>query len=273
MSPPSWIRRIVPARLLRQPTQPNLAANPLPDWVEEDLGRRLLGLDGGLGLFRWIHLLDAFRRSGPPSSVVSIGSGEGLHEALLARRFPFTQVCGVDLRQPEVELALPNLQYLQGNLLDRQFAATLPPSDFVCSIECLEHIEDDCSVFAKMVELVRPGGTLYVEVPFASEAECADEEIRRREFEAHEHVRPGYSATRLAELATDHGLLDISIAGAFWFPVQPMVWLAQKHFDSNAVAEHWRTFLAVAEIDLREGLPQSRAEATAIKMLARRPLR
>lgn len=273
MPPPSWIRRIVPARLLRQPTRPDSTADPVPDWVEEDLGRRLLGLDGGLGLFRWVHLLDALRRAGPPRSVVSIGSGEGLHEALIARRFPSTQVCGVDLRHQQVELALPNLQYLQGNLLDRQFAATLPSSDFVFSIECLEHIEDDSAVFARMVELVRPGGTLYVEVPFASEAECSDEEIRRREFEAHEHVRPGYSASRLDALATEHGLVDIRIAGAFWFPVQPMLWLAQKHFDSSAMSEHWRTFLAVAEIDLREGLPQSRAEATAIKMLARRPLK
>lgn len=272
MPPPSWIRKLVPARLLHQRTRPDPAAAPAPDWVEEDLGRRLLGLDGGLGLFRWVHLFDAFRRTGPPRSVVSIGSGEGLHEALLARRFPSTQVCGVDLRQQQVELALSNLQYLQGNLLDRRFAATLPTSDFVCSIECLEHIEDDRAVFARMVELVRPGGALYVEVPFASEAECADEEIRRRELEAHEHVRPGYSAARLAALATEHGLVDISVAGAFWFPVQPMLWLAQKHLDATALSEHWRTFLAVAEMDLREGLPRSRAEATAIKMLARRPM-
>ncbi len=173
----------------------------------------------------------------------------------------------------QVELALPNLQYLQGDLLDPQFAATLPTSDFVCSIECLEHIEDDRSVFAKMIQLVRPGGALYVEVPFASDSECADEEVRRREFEAHEHVRPGYSAVRLGALAREHGLIDIHIAGAFWFPIQPIVWLARKHFESSALADHWRTLLAVAEIDLREGLAKNRAEATAIKMLARRPLR
>lgn len=190
---------------------------------------------------------------------------------MLARRFPSTTVCGVDLRQPQVELALPNLRYLQGNLLDQQFAAGLPKADFVYSIECLEHIEDDRSIFSRMVQLVRPGGALYVEVPFASEAECADEEVCRRELEAHEHVRPGYSASRLADLAREHDLVDIRIAGAFWFPVQPMCWLAQNHFGANAIAEHWRTFLAVAEIDLREGLPQNRAEATAIKLLARRP--
>lgn len=51
-----------------------------------------------------------------------------------------------------------------------------------------------------------------------------------------------------------------------------MLWLAQKHLDATALCEHWRTFLAVAEMDLREGLPRSRAEATAIKMLARRPM-
>ena len=272
MPPSSWLHKIVSTRLFRRHRRPAPVPAAVSDWVEEDLGRRLLGLDGGLGLFRWVHLLDAFRRAGPPRTVVSIGSGEGLHEALLARRFPSTEVCGVDLRRQQVELDLPNLRYLQWNLLDEAFSATLPISDFVCSIECLEHIENDRSVFAKMVDLVRPGGSIYVEVPFASEAECADEAVCRRELEAHEHVRPGYPAARLAEMAREHGLVDVRIGGSFWFPVQPMVWLAQKSFDSSAVAAHWRTFLAVAELDLREGVPESRAEATGIKLLARRPL-
>ncbi|MBP9143106.1 MAG: class I SAM-dependent methyltransferase [Thermoanaerobaculia bacterium] len=228
-------------------------------------------MDGGLGLFRWVHLLEAFERAGAPRSVLSVGSGEGLHEALLARHFSTTSVCGVDLRQPQVELSLPNLEYLQGNLLDPEFAARLPPADLVYSIECLEHIVDDRGVFARMVQLVRPGGWIYLEVPFASEAEQADPEVCRREFEAHEHVRPGYAARQLEALARDQGLADVRVAGAFWFPIQPMVWLASRHLTAPAVADHWRSFLAVAELDLREAVPQSRAEATAIKLLARLP--
>jgi SAM-dependent methyltransferase len=242
-----------------------------PDWLEEEVGRRLLQLDGGLGLFRWVHLVHALGQDSAIRSGLSIGCGEGLHETLLARMFPETAVCGVDLRKPNVEVSLSNLRFLQGDLLDADFAATLPGADFVFSIECLEHIVDDRAVFAKMAQLVRPGGWLYIEVPFASEADQADPQVCRRELEAHEHVRPGYSARQLEDLAREHGLIDIRVAGAFWFPVQPMVWLAMQHIPAPAVADHWRTFLAIAELDLRQAVPQHRGEATGIKLLARRP--
>lgn len=254
---------------MRNPAETQVAA--AADWVEEDLGRRLLGLDGGLGLFRWVHLVDAFLRAGTPRTVLSVGSGEGLHEALLARRYGTTSVCGVDLREPQVELSLPNLRYLQGNLLDSAFAAQLPASDFVCSIECLEHIEDDRSIFARMAQLVRPGGALYLEVPFATELEQADPEVCRRELQNHEHVRPGYAASQLEDLARRNGLVPVEIAGAFWFPAQPTVWLAHRHLGAAAIAPYWRTYLAIAELDVKTGLPQQRDEATGIKLLARRP--
>lgn len=259
-------RHLLPSPGTRKP-RPS-AADPIS---EERLGRELLALDGGLGLFRLVHLLDAVRRARPTKSMLSVGSGGGLHESLLALRHPGISVCGVDLRAPYAEVELPNLRFMQGDLLEPAFAATLPGADFIFSIECLEHILDDRAVFAKMAQLVRPGGWLYVEVPFASAAEQADPEICRRELEAHEHVRPGYAAHQLEALAREHGLADIRVAGAFWFPIQPMVWLATQHLAAPAFADHWRTFLGIAELDLRDGVPQHRAEATAIKLLARRP--
>ena len=216
-----FARRLLGGRPLDPPP-------PALDWIVEDCGRRLLQLDGGLGLFRWVHLLDAAGRDSTIRSALSIGSGEGLHESLLARNFSEITVCGVDLRMPEVELSLSNLVFLQGDLLDADFAATLPAADFVYSIECLEHIDDDRAIFARMVQLVRPGGWLYVEVPFATLAEQADPEVRQRELESHGHVRPGYAGCQLEALAREHGLTDIRVAGAFWFPIQPMVWLAQR---------------------------------------------
>src|SRR5205823_4553001 len=103
--------------------------------------------------------------------ILSIGSGGGLHEAFLAVRFPSARVVGVDLREPMVRTDLPNLEFLKGDLLDPRFRASLPLSDLVFSIECLEHIEDDESVLRGMADRVRPGGTLYLQVPFASEEE------------------------------------------------------------------------------------------------------
>jgi SAM-dependent methyltransferase len=242
-----------------------------PDPIEESLGRGLLGLDGGLGLFRWVHLLDAVTRAGHPRSALSIGSGGGFHESLLAYRNPGVSVCGVDLRAPYAGVDLPNLTFRQGDLLDPEFAGTLPDADFVFSIECLEHIREDHAVFARMAELVRPGGFLYLEVPFASPGEQADPEVCRAELETFEHLRPGYDAAQLERLALAHELAVVAIAGAFWVPLAPICWLAQHELGAVDCAPHWRTFLAMAELDLRDGLPAHRAEATAIKLLARKP--
>ncbi|MGZ5381499.1 MAG: hypothetical protein ACXWFQ_06530, partial [Thermoanaerobaculia bacterium] len=59
---------------------------------EENLGRELLRLDWGLGLFRWVHLADAVEKAAHVSTAVSFGSGEGLHEVFLARARPDVSV-------------------------------------------------------------------------------------------------------------------------------------------------------------------------------------
>ncbi|HTS02319.1 MAG TPA: hypothetical protein VMN04_07345, partial [Thermoanaerobaculia bacterium] len=69
---------------------------------EESLGCELLRLDWGLGLFRWVHLSDAVERAGHISTAISFGSGEGLHEAFLARARGNLAVLGVDLRTSEL---------------------------------------------------------------------------------------------------------------------------------------------------------------------------
>ncbi|MEO6324210.1 MAG: class I SAM-dependent methyltransferase [Thermoanaerobaculia bacterium] len=270
------VRQLIPVWLRRKARGAQRRAMSLvdPEWIgeqtEESLGQQLLTLDCGLGLFRLVHLLDALSTVDGIKSIVSVGSGGGHHEAYLALKHPELQVTGVDLRVPDVQLKLPNLRFLQGNLLDPAFTATIPQADFVYSIECFEHIEEDRLVFATAAALVRPGGFLYVEVPFASAAEQADPELCRRERESFEHVRPGYSARQLEDLARSNGLSVRKVAGAFWFPIQPSVWSAYMQFGAAALAPHWRAYFEFARFDLRQGIPANRTEATAIKILAAR---
>jgi SAM-dependent methyltransferase len=237
--------------------------------VLASLGEQLLQLDAGLGLFRLVHLYAALGDRPSPRTILSVGSGGGFHEAFLARLLPSSAVIGIDLRPPLACVpALPNLSFRQGDLLDADFVARLPAGDFVYSIECLEHIERDEEVFAAMAALVRPGGVLYLEVPFATEAEVADDEVRAEHFRLHEHVRPGYTAASLRRLCEGNGLEVLSTAGAFWFPMQPLVWFATDRFGLESLRRFWPEFLALAERDVRSGEPKARAEATAIKVLA-----
>ena len=96
----------------------------LSDPIEDSLGKGLMGLDGGLGLFRLVHLLDALAQAEHVTSVLSVGSGGGLHETYIANRHPQVSVCGVDLRAPYAGVELSNLTFLQGNVLDSAFAVS-----------------------------------------------------------------------------------------------------------------------------------------------------
>ncbi|MCM2317575.1 MAG: class I SAM-dependent methyltransferase [Thermoanaerobaculia bacterium] len=243
-----------------------VAADPLLDAI----GRQLLRLDSGLGLFRLVHLLDAISRSPVPRprSIISVGSGEGLHEAFLARLFPEASVLGIDLRTHQVGFTLANLSFRQGDLLDPVFAASLPRAEFVCSIECLEHIDDDQRMAESMGSLVLPGGALYIQVPFASEADLSDPAVVREHLEANEHVRPGYHGAGLAALCRRAGVRVEHLAGAFWFPMQPMVWFTLEHFGTDLVLPYWLEFFELALRDVRDGVPEHRMHSTAIKVLA-----
>lgn len=275
MNPREMIRRILPAgppaKAARNVTARDAgAAGPTPT-DEESLGRELLNLDWGLGLFRWVHLANALDGAPEAKTVLSIGSGGGLHEAFLARTRPALAVTGADQREPSVTQDLPNLHFLRGDLLEPAFRATLPRADFVYSIECLEHIEDDVTVARAMAELLVPGGTLYLQLPFATRAEQSDATLCRTERTNHGHVRPGYDAEGLRRLIEGLGLDVRFVACAFWSPLQPMVWASLEKF-GPLLTPNWREVLALVWGDVRVDLAPDRTRATAIKILARKPL-
>jgi SAM-dependent methyltransferase len=264
------------SRLLRRavsvppqpPTAPPAPASKATD--AESLGRELLRLDWGLGLFRWIHLADAVEKAGQVSTAISFGSGEGLHEVFLATARRDVSVLGVDLRRSELVDPPTNARFLCGDLLDPKFRASLPKADFVYSIECLEHIEDDVTVARAMADCLVPGGHFYVQVPFANRSEQADPALCENERRCFGHVRPGYDEDGLRSLAGSLDLDVVFVAGAFWSPLQPLVWAGVEKFGS-ALGPQWRSILDLVRLDLRPDLPSDRSQAIAIKMLARKP--
>jgi SAM-dependent methyltransferase len=264
-----FLRPALEALGLHPPAPPDAEAPVV--LTEEALGQALLRLDGGLGLFRLAHLLDAIGRAPRRRSLLSIGSGLGLQEAYVAVTHPGLDVVGVDLRTPRLSGTLPNLSLIRGDFFDAAVRSRLPVADFVCTVECLEHIEDDEAVVALMVSKLAPGGRLYLQVPFASEGELADPALCRRELEEHGHVRPGYSPERLLSLASRHGLTVESVAAAYRFPLQPLVAAGVSTIPPDILLPRWREILELIETDVRDGLAANRTEATAIKLLARRP--
>ncbi|MFT3818913.1 MAG: class I SAM-dependent methyltransferase [Rubrivivax sp.] len=228
-------------------------------------------LDGGLGLFRLLHLVDAVcKLPHAPRRITSIGSGSGYHEIVLARLLGSTEVTAVDLSHQIPRYPQANLRAMQLNILEPEAAQAIAPADFVYSIECLEHIKEDQAAYAAMCRLLRPGGYFYIEVPFANESERMDPYLREHEWKNFEHHTPGYDRLQLARFARDNALSIVSDGNAFWSPLQPMIWAGTEKFSEDQMRLWLRPLIELLRSDVRDELATSRNQATGIKMLCRK---
>jgi SAM-dependent methyltransferase len=161
---------------------------------------------------RLAHLLDAFDRTESVRRVLSVGCGMGYHEAFLAGRFPEIRVEATDRKLWEYEFDLPNLSFGE---LDILASSGSDDYDFVFSIECLEHIDRYREAFRSMAAKVRPGGWLYLSVPFATREEQRDESLIRNAWELHEHVLPGFDFETLDDYFAENDLEVVHASNMF----------------------------------------------------------
>lgn len=235
-----------------------------------ELCKGMIAKDGGLGIFRFAHLLEVMTELEQVREVISLGSGQGYHEAALATLYPETQFDAYDLYPPEVVASPQNCRFHTVDL--SQIGVQAPRADLVYSIECLEHIKEDRPAFAMAAGLVKPGGWLYLQLPFANEREQADPQLQQQEWQMFQHYRPGYDSKRLQQWALEEGLEIQWCRSVFWFPLQTMYYCGLERLGESALLDHWRILLEFARMDIRHELAASRSEAVGIKLLARRPI-
>jgi SAM-dependent methyltransferase len=114
------------------------------------------------------HALREVRRHarGPSPVVLEVGCSSGFLLEELRRALPHAQVIGSDyVRGPLERLAgrLPNVPLLQFDLVK----CPLPDDsiDVAVLLNVLEHIEDDAGAVRQLRRIVKPGGTVVLEVP------------------------------------------------------------------------------------------------------------
>jgi SAM-dependent methyltransferase len=119
------------------------------------------------------------------SRILDAGCGLGYDADRYARLAPHAEVVGFDLSS-SVELAQrdfgdrPNLAFLQADIMAPPFApATF---DFVIADQVIHHTPDCAGAFARLAELVAPGGQLavYVYRRKGLLRELADDHVRER---------------------------------------------------------------------------------------------
>ncbi len=96
--------------------------------------------------------------------ILEVGIGHGHYSVFLGE---CGQYLGIDLDEESVTAACANFparRFERCNILDRpQLHALLPEgADAIVSINVLEHIEDNATAIANLIDVVRPGGHLLL---------------------------------------------------------------------------------------------------------------
>lgn len=109
----------------------------------------------------------AARLSGSPAKALDVGCGPGNSTQVVAERFPGAKVVGIDFSPNMVETARkehPALEFFQ---CDVSKPMDHLPHDFdlVFSNACLQWVPDHPTLLPRLMELLKPGGVLAVQVP------------------------------------------------------------------------------------------------------------
>jgi 2-polyprenyl-3-methyl-5-hydroxy-6-metoxy-1,4-benzoquinol methylase len=114
-------------------------------------------------------ILESYLKDQHGLRILNVGCGSGELSLQLAARGH--QVVGIDLEAAHIDLAVRNAAQASGGTNCRFIASAIEDYrsetlfDCVVSTDVLEHIEDDRTAFARMMELLRPGGLVLVAVP------------------------------------------------------------------------------------------------------------
>jgi len=103
----------------------------------------------------------------PPGRILDLACGVGYGSAMLASRPASALVIGADLSRDALaharrHYAAPGIQFVRADGAGWLRAGSV---DGVTSLETLEHVVDPAGLFAQLVALLRPGGTLVASVP------------------------------------------------------------------------------------------------------------
>jgi SAM-dependent methyltransferase len=163
-------------------------------WYVRRAIRRLLGARSGQ---ERIDVLDA-------------GTGFGQYAFFVARTFPNAYVRAVDVKDDYLERAkafvdqTPQRDRVTWAVDDLTDLQSEGPFDLILSVDVMEHIADDRTVFRHFERVLRPGGHVVVNTP--SDQGGSDVQEEGEDGFIGEHVRDGYAREGLEEKLREAGL-------------------------------------------------------------------
>jgi len=157
-----------------------------------------------------------------PELIADAGSGFGQYVYYLSKRYPKARITGLDIKQEQVDdcnhffsdIKRDNkviFKYADLTKLEEQ-----EEWDLVLSVDVMEHIEDDRTVFRHLYKGLKPGGFLLISTP--SDQGGSDVHHEHDESFIDEHVRDGYAVTEIDEKLREAGFSDIQIKYSYGRP-------------------------------------------------------
>ena len=146
--------------------------------------------------------LNEFKKSTPsrPLNILDAGSGFGQYCYRISHLFPKAKILGVDVKQEQIDdcnhffLKTGKAESVHFEVADLTQYRSAGHYDLILSVDVMEHILEDETVFENFSESLKPGGVLLISTPSdlgGSDADHHEEEGVHGFIE--EHVRDGYN--------------------------------------------------------------------------------
>jgi SAM-dependent methyltransferase len=183
--------------------------------VRRKLFYKLLGL---MFLREW-HVKRALRSilrtASQPLRILDAGAGFGQYTYYCAKRSPSASILAVDVKAEQVEdctrffkkAKLENVRFAVEDLTQMEHEEEF---DLAISVDVMEHIADDVTVFRNLHRSLKRGGTLLVNTP--SDLGGSDAHSPEDESFIGEHARAGYGVEEIRGKLRSAGLITERIA-------------------------------------------------------------
>lgn len=157
-----------------------------------------------------------------PGQIADAGSGFGQYVYYLSKKYPSSRITGLDIKQEQVDdcnsffTSIGQQGLISFECVDLTTLNTREVYDLILSVDVMEHIEDDRTVFKHLYNGLKPGGILLISTP--SDQGGSDVHHNHEESFIDEHVRDGYGISDIEEKLREAGFSDIHIRYSYGKP-------------------------------------------------------
>lgn len=157
-----------------------------------------------------------------PGQIVDAGSGFGQYVYYLSNLYPEAKIAGLDIKQEQVDdcnrffCSIRREQHVSFSYADLTKLEEQNAWDLVLSVDVMEHIEDDRTVFQHIYKGLKRDGVLLISTP--SDQGGSDVHHEQDSSFIDEHVRDGYGVSDIEEKLKEAGFSDIQVKYSYGRP-------------------------------------------------------